>query len=255
MTYHSIIDSMDDLGIDGALATSVLLYDGIEYIAQAYREYPGRFKLVAQIDLDRPDYIEQLEKYRTYLGFVAARLNFPLGRVDHLEVLRSGGLASTLKRAESCGLPMMFAIMGQAGELAAVAQAYPRLRIIVDHLGVPAAGLSREIGGDPGDQPFTSMSQVIELARYDNVYVKVSGAPTASLEPYPFPDLWPHIRLLMNAFGVERLMWGSNFSRTLPDVTYEQGINYLRDSGQLSREEKEWLLGRTATSVFGWGGS
>jgi predicted TIM-barrel fold metal-dependent hydrolase len=84
-----------------------------------------------------------------------------------------------------------------------------------------------------------------------NVYVKVSSAPNFSAEPYPFRDISPYIRRLYDAFGPQRLMWGSDITRLAS--TYSECLNQLRDGLDfLSAEDSEWITGRATADVLNW---
>ena len=135
--------------------------------------------------------------------------------------------------------------------------------MIVDHLGMrqnPTFGLD--------DPPFRDLPALLALAELPNVRVKVSGVPTLSAGPYPFADLWESLDQVLAAFGAERLMWGSDISRVMGRAgtirlapegreyakhTYAEALFYLKHTDRLTADQREWLLGRTAATVLGWG--
>jgi len=97
---------------------------------------------------------------------------------------------------------------------------------------------------------FAAIGGLFPLARYENIAVKVTSLPLLSREPFPFRDGWPHLLAVIEAFGVERLMWGSDaFVFGHP---YGEAIDYLRDSVELGAHEKEMLLGGALRRVWGW---
>ncbi len=96
------------------------------------------------------------------------------------------------------------------------------------------------------------------------MHVKFCGAPTLSKEPFPFKDVWPNLHRIIDAFGPERLMWGSDFTRMrwVP-VTgglaprsqwwlYSDCLDYLRDTNEISTSDKEQILGGTIRRVLRW---
>ncbi|HET9154877.1 MAG TPA: amidohydrolase family protein, partial [Solirubrobacterales bacterium] len=83
--------------------------------------------------------------------------------------------------------------------------------------------------------------------------VKCSGAAALSAEPYPFADLWPHLHALLEAFGLERVMWGSDATRTAPLHTYRDALNHFTETAELTAAEKEQLLGGTARKLHSIG--
>jgi predicted TIM-barrel fold metal-dependent hydrolase len=98
------------------------------------------------------------------------------------------------------------------------------------------------------------LPDLLALARFGNVAVKCTNAPSLSHEGYPFADLWPHLHAVLAAFGPERTMWGSDITMHLGDVTYAQAVDYVRQSDQLSESEKALVLGRTLRRILRWPG-
>ena len=90
----------------------------------------------------------------------------------------------------------------------------------------------------------------MSLARHPNVVVKCTGTPALSHEPFPFLDLWPHIRRIVDEFGIERLMWGSDITRR--NHPYEEAIGYVRDTSLLSPSERTAILGGSLRRLFSW---
>jgi L-fuconolactonase len=80
----------------------------------------------------------------------------------------------------------------------------------------------------------------------------VSGMHDLAREPYPFPDLVDPLRRIVDAFGVERLMWGSDWTRSASSLGYGQTVSYLLEMGDLSQAQLDRLLGGTLREYFGW---
>ena len=99
---------------------------------------------------------------------------------------------------------------------------------------------------------FAELPELLELAQLPNVTVKLSGVATLSREPFPFADVRPHMHRIVEAFGPERLMWGSDVTRAEGIATYAEGLNWLIEFGELSGEDLRALLGATLRRVFGW---
>ena len=167
---------------------------------------------------------------------------------------------------EAClehGFPLFISTAGALDGPAEVLRRHPELVVIVDHLGLrqnPTFGLE--------SPPMRDLPRLLALAGHPNVRVKVSGVPTLSLEAYPFADLWAGLDQVVEAFGAERLMWGSDISRVIgrvgslrlappgleyPRHTYAEALFYVKHTDRLTADQKEWLLGRTAATVLGWG--
>ena len=70
-------------------------------------------------------------------------------------------------------------------------------------------------------------------------------------QEFPYPDLQAPLREIISAFGIERVMWGTDWTR-VPRATYRQATDFIRDSTMLSATEKEALMGRNLRRVFRW---
>jgi Amidohydrolase len=83
-------------------------------------------------------------------------------------------------------------------------------------------------------QPWADLPKVLELARRLNAVIKVSGACTLSREPYPFPDIWDPLARVFDAWGFDRCLWGTDWTRAFAVVNYEQAVEPFRKIGRLS---------------------
>jgi L-fuconolactonase len=102
------------------------------------------------------------------------------------------------------------------------------------------------------DDPFRLLPDLLALAANANVSVKLSALPTLARQPYPYADLWPHIHRIIHAFGAERVMWGSDWTRVVPEHTYRQQADYIRTSSELGPAEKRLVLGAAARRILRW---
>ena len=82
--------------------------------------------------------------------------------------------------------------------------------------------------------------------------VKVSGACTLSHEPFPYPDLWDPLGRIFDGFGIGRCMWGTDWTRAVNLLTYEQGVEPFRRTGRLTEDERAELMGGAVQRVYGW---
>jgi L-fuconolactonase len=90
------------------------------------------------------------------------------------------------------------------------------------------------------------------LAAYDNVRIKISGACTLSHEPFPYRDIWDPLARIFDAFGLNRCMWGTDWTRAVAFLTYREGVEAFRLTDQLSEDEKTTLMGGTLSEVYRW---
>ena len=255
VTFERAIGAMDAVGVDAALLTSCPLYHDLDYPIQAFHAYPERFRIVAQIDLSGSFPEQQVEQFQEQAGAVAIRIFLPHTEEQLYRQLRERAFEPIFRTSQRHGLPVMLSVMGRVAEVADTAKSQPDVQLVIDHLGMLEVGIAKgliESGRRETTAVFESLDDLLSLAIYPNVAIKLSGVPTASNDAYPYADLWPHLHRIVEAFGVERLMWGSNFSRTHPTLTYAEGLNYIRETNELSANEKELILGENARRLLPW---
>jgi len=193
-----------------------------------------------------------------------AIIGWPL---DGTEVrrLQAGKWDPIFAACERHQVPLFVFITGALSQLVGVVSRYPNLKLIVDHLGLRQPPLD-----NAEDPPFKSMAQLLDLAKFPNVYVKLCGLPALSKEPYPYKDVLPQLRRIVDAFGADRLMWASDTTRFAGRIsigrfqnprtlgpypgkhTYAESLHFIRDSEVLTLPEKEAILGGTVRAVLGW---
>ena len=94
--------------------------------------------------------------------------------------------------------------------------------------------------------------KVTALAAHPNVSIKISGACTLSHEPYPYKDIWDPLGRIFDAFGFERCMWGTDWTRAVGLLTYQQGVDAFRVTDRLSNGDRAALMGGTLARVYNW---
>jgi predicted TIM-barrel fold metal-dependent hydrolase len=119
-------------------------------------------------------------------------------------------------------------------KVAQVAERHPRLKLIVDHLG--------RVSGTQDAAAWGNLPEMLALAKYPNVAIKATGAPSYSSEAYPFRNIHTHLRQIYDAFGPARMFWGTDITR-MP-CSWRQCVT-------LFTEELPWLTGRDRELVMG----
>lgn len=247
---------MDAAGVDRA----VISWD-IGWCEFAARHVPDRFASTPEApDAEAPDFDEQFVDLIGRPGVVGLRaaLNWP---DESAEKLKRGGLDPLFKACDEHSVPLMVMSGGEPELASLIAKEHPNLSLIIDHIGMKQPPVWQEAD----TPPFKKLPQLLELAQYDKVTVKFSGAPTLTAEPYPFRDLWPHLNQIVEAFGPERLMWGTDIQRVNGRVahstwdfdfvgrhSYGEAVGFLRDTDQLSQSDKEQIFAGTLRRVLGW---
>src|SRR5205814_8950378 len=145
------------------------------------------------------------------------------------------------------GLAVNLLCWGRLAQARALAARNPDTAIVIDHLG-----LQQPFEPPPPAQPFADLSKVLEVASQPNVAIKITGACTLSREAYPFKDIWDPLARIFDAFGIERCMWGTDWTRAVKLLTYEQGVDAFRNTDRLSESDKRTLMGGTLQRVYKW---
>ena len=119
---------------------------------------------------------------------------------------------------------------------------HPDTRFIIDHLGI----LQPRTPPAP-EKPWADLPKVLELAKRKNCVIKVSGACTLSKEPYPYNDIWDPLQRIFDAWGFERCLWGTDWTRAFAVVNYEQGVKPFLETKRLSDSERAMIESVFAT--------
>ena len=93
---------------------------------------------------------------------------------------------------------------------------------------------------------------MLALARYDNVAIKITGACTLSHQGFPFDDIWAPLGRIFDAFGIERCLWGTDWTRAVALVSYAEGVEAFRITDRLSDAERSALMGGNAQRIYGF---
>ena len=197
-------EALDALGVDMALAVTKE-----EFIDLAQQRYPGRFPGVLTIMHTLPDLAAEVRRIRAHPAMVAGRALVGNFRDATMRPEFEQGVFDPLyAAAEEVGLPIFNSTHGGCARMAKIAERHPQLQLIIDHIGVAQHPVS-----PPDTMSWRTFPDLLELAKYPNVAVKLCGAPLLSEESYPFDDVWPYLDQLFAAFGFERVMWGSDYTR------------------------------------------
>jgi len=212
----------------------------------ARERHPDRFASLAVIDPDAADVEEQVAGLSDQPGICGVRVVLTWPDFDRrIAKLRSGGYANLLRALERHDVPTCFNLSGALPDAHAIAASYPGLTMILDNFGMVQPPIRT-----PDDPPWRRLPELLELAAYPNLHVKFIGAPALSRMAYPFGDVWPHLLQVVEAFGLDRLMWGSDFTRVRGLHTYAEAIAYLLHTDELSASDKEQLFSTTSLRTF-----
>jgi len=243
-TIEKLVSMMDEAGVDRAeIVPPSWPGDRNDYGLEAARRYPERFAVMGRIAIEKPRSAALLPNWRGQPGMLGIRLTFHRGQAALLE---SGATDWFWPAVEKAGLPVMFLAPGNMPKFAAIAERHPGLPLIVDHMSLTAEiAQSRTIP--------KAIDDLVPLARYPNVSVKLSSAPTYSFDPYPWRDMSEHLKRCFDAFGPRRCYWGTDLTNAFAKSTYRQRITqFTEELDFLSEEDKDWVMGRAILARLGW---
>ena len=214
--------------------------DRNDLVVEAARQHPDRFAAMGRIALNKPE-SETLVSTARQQGLTGLRVTFYSGG----QPLVAGGKADWLwPAAERAGVPLMASVTTELfPDFKKVAGKHPGLKLAIDHVGV--------VRGRKDDEAFANQLQVMELAKWPNISIKMSAMPCFSTESYPYAGLHRHIKRVYDAFGPERMFWGTDFTR-LP-CTYRQAITlFTEELPWLTTSDKEWIMGKALCRWLDW---
>ena len=210
-----------------------------DYALACARQAPEAFRVMARVDLRTgdPGPVRELLRDPVVAGVRLVFLPADAGRVD------DPGAEWFWAFAEEADVPVMLLASGQLDALGDLAKARPGLRLAVDHLGLT---------GERTDGAAAPEIEVLAgLAALPNVSVKLTALPCYSTEPYPYPAMHPLVRRLHEAFGPERLFWGSDLSRLRGG--YRDLVRLFRqDLDVLPAADVDAVLGGSVLAWLGW---
>ena len=214
---------------------------------EAARSHPDRFATMGRFDPDAPDAREAIKDWKKQPGMLGMRFTF------HTPVLRQplldGKFDWVWGEMEKGGIAAMVLFHHEYMDLAdRVAERYPGLRLVLDHVGLKS-------GKDVSEaENFATLDKVLALARRASVAAKVTAMPCyAGNKAYPFKSVHPHIRRVFDAFGPKcrAPLWGTDWSR-LP-CSYRQGVTmFTEEMPWLKGQDLEWVMGRGVCEWLGW---
>lgn len=247
VTGGMMVAALNAVGVDGAIVVSpyaMYRFDPSYALAVA-SQWPDRFAVVAPVDPSRPDIADFVAQWAQDRRTVGLRLMI-YSDAD-VERLVGGGADAFLRAAARYRQPICLACFGRAGQIAAVPRRHPDVQFVIDHLGlhqpfVPPVPVA----------PFVDLPPVLALADCPNVFIKVTGVPTLSKQPFPYDDIWPQLTRVFDAFGIDRCMWGTDWTRATAFLSQQQAVLCFSKALRLSPSDRERLMGGTLRQIFRW---
>jgi predicted TIM-barrel fold metal-dependent hydrolase len=246
VTGDEMAAAMDKVGVDGAIfisAFSMYRYDA-SYAVEVQKAHPGRFGIVKPVDPDDPAVADVVAAWKNTPGAVGIRIMLTTEMNREPD---DPGFDRIARAAINCDLPINLLCWANLTNGMALIDRHPEARFILDHLGI----LQPRTPPAP-PQPWVDLPKVLDLARRQNVVIKVSGACTLSREPYPFDDIWDPLTRVFDAWGFDRCLWGTDWTRAFAVVNHEQGVTPVLKTSRLSDSERAMLMGGACAKAYRW---
>lgn len=126
----------------------------------------------------------------------------------------------------------------QTAEMQKIVEMFPKLRIAIGHFGM----VTRE-----------NWLEQIKLAKNENVFIESGGITWLfNSEFYPYPSAVKAINEAADLVGYEKLMWGSDYPRTMTAITYKMSLDFIEKTTEISEENKRLILGENARKFYGF---
>ena len=245
VTGDDMVAAMDAVGVDGALLISpfsLYRYDA-SYALEVYAAHSGRFGVIKPMNPQSETIADDFAEWAGTPGVVGARIMLTAQEYE----ADDPGLNQILAAGALAGIPVNVMASGKLPLLLELARRNPDTRIVIDHVG-----LAQPFLPPAPPEPFADLANVISLAACDNVAIKISGAGTLSHQPFPYPDIWEPLGKVFAAFGFDRCMWGTDWTRAVELLNYEQGVEAFRVTDTLSASERSTLMGGTLQKIYDW---
>ena len=246
-TAEVFLSNMDYAQVSAAVVVQEFI-DGLQndYLIEVQRQYPDRFFCFGMADYLHDGFYKQavllVEQGFRGLAIPGHRL---LGRA-----LTSDEMMQMFRMMEEKDIALSITLADgdeQVAQLREVIEECPRLKIAIGHLGM----------ANPPETPCwenPSWKEQIKLARNENVMVESGGITWLyNSEFYPYPSAIRAIREAAGLVGMEKLMWGSDYPRTITAITYRMSYDFITKSAELSDDEKTLFLGQNAHRFYGFG--
>jgi predicted TIM-barrel fold metal-dependent hydrolase len=245
VTGDDMVAAMDKVGVDGALLISpfsLYQYDA-SYALAVYAQHPNRFGVIRPINAQSDTVADDFAAWAATKGVVGARIMLTAQEYQ----ADDAGLNQILAAGAKAGIPVNVMASGKLPLLLELARRNPNSQIVIDHVGIVQPFLP-----PVPENPFADLDNVLALAACDNVSIKISGAGTLSHQPYPYADIWEPLGKVFQAFGFDRCMWGTDWTRAVELLNYEQGVEAFRVTDQLSDLERTTLMGGSLMKIYKW---
>jgi predicted TIM-barrel fold metal-dependent hydrolase len=234
-----LLDLMGRNDIDRTVLVQVIHYRwDNSFVADTLRRYPDRFMGVCRVNPEDPAAPDHLSRLTEEEGFHGVRLS---PAADGADDWFTGPLMDPIfARASELAVPMLI-LTGtpRLPDLRRLVDRHPDLDLVIDHMA------------DCHPEDAEGLAALLDLARFPRVFVKISHTWGLSRVGYPWADTHEMVQAVVDAFGPDRCMWGTDWPVCLARTTYEKTLSVVRNEMSfLSPDDLEWVTGGTAHRLW-----
>lgn len=241
-TAEMLLSLMAANGVARTVIVQVIHYRwDNRYLADVLRQYPDKFQGICRVNPEDPAAPENLARLTTDEGFRGVRLS-PSDKADG-DWIRGSLMKPLWRQAADLKVPMtILAAPSRMPDLIPWIEQNPELTVVIDHMA-----------DSPLNHP-DELNKLLALARYPQVYVKISHMWSLSQQSYPYPDAAQQVKQVFDAFGAQRLMWGTDWPICLNKLSYAQAVALYRDHlAWLTPKDREQILYKTVQQIWPFG--
>jgi L-fuconolactonase len=238
-TAETLLDLMSANNVLHTVIIQVIHYKwDNSYLTEILRRYPKQFRGVCRVNPEDPSAPDHLSRLTEVDGFRGVRLSPAAGHEG--DWIRGPMMPPLWRRCAELKVPMTLLIpVTRLPDLHQLIEANPGLQVVIDHMADCLV-----------DQP-QKLELLLALARYPNVFLKISHMWSVSQEPFPYADAAIQVRRIHQAFGADRLMAGTDWPISLMQLQYGQAISLFRDHLKfLTAADQSRILSQTARKVW-----
>lgn len=227
-TADMLISNMDYAGVNGAVVTQEEI-DGNQdgYLLKAKEEYPNRLKICSLYEENKPFHIDGFDGIKICAGRLPTQ-----DLTKHYKVFEAADQNHMFISIDMADGAL------QTKSLLEMIQQYPKLKIAIGHFGMVTR---------------TDWKAQIKLAQNKNVFIESGGITWLfNSEFYPYPSAIKAILEAAEICGFEKLMWGSDYPRTMVEITYKMSFDFVLKSNEISDFDKEKFLYQNAKDFYGF---
>lgn len=249
---ETLLAGMDEAGVDEAVVVGYPVCEWTDnwYTVQAAERHDRLYGIVMldQFDDDAPQALDTAMAVDDVLGFRLGGI-CPYDQMwetfDSSVTWLRDAIAETEfwdVAVETDAVVQLLVHVSQLDQALELVETYPELTFLFDHFAYAEPDTPLD---DEGFERFA------ELAEYDSVGVKISEIVHQSETGYPYRDMHDHVRWLLDEFGRERVVWGSDFPNVSDDAAYAETLTWLEHCDGLSTADRRWLTGRSFRRLVG----